>query len=225
MHHRLLVVAHGTASPSGSHTTRALAVAIAAARPDVAVDLCFLDVAQPRLTDSLDDRPTIVLPLLLSTGYHVESDIPAAIAGHPASRAARHLGPHPRLTDVLVDRLRAQGAIESARCVLLVAAGSSRPGALGETHEAAGQLADRLHQQVLLATVGPELPALVARLPAPIAVATYLLAEGRFVDDVRNAVGTRGTVAAPLGVHPALVELAWARYDEALDATARRDTL
>ena len=56
---RLLVVAHGTASPAGSATTARLLDAIRAARPSVPVELCFLDVASPALASSLDERPTV----------------------------------------------------------------------------------------------------------------------------------------------------------------------
>jgi sirohydrochlorin ferrochelatase len=46
-------------------------------------------------------------------------------------------------------------------------------------------------------------------------VATYLLAEGQFTQTLRAAVAGRAMVAAALGVHPAVVELILARYDEA----------
>jgi sirohydrochlorin ferrochelatase len=44
-------------------------------------------------------------------------------------------------------------------------------------------------------------------------VATYLLAEGQFVTSLHEAASGLGTVAPPLGVHPALVRLVWERYD------------
>jgi sirohydrochlorin ferrochelatase len=44
-------------------------------------------------------------------------------------------------------------------------------------------------------------------------VATYLLTEGQFVDSLRAAADGLGTVADPLGVHPALVRLVWQRFD------------
>src|SRR3954447_3089361 len=96
---RLLVVAHGTASTTGSATTGRLVEGVRAARPGVHVDLCFLDVADPRLTAAPGARPPIAVPLLLSTGYHVRSDTRAALAPYPRVRAARHLGPHPLLVD------------------------------------------------------------------------------------------------------------------------------
>ena len=48
----------------------------------------------------------------------------------------------------------------------------------------------------------------------PLAVASYLLAEGDFLDALRDRVGDRGVVADPIGVHPGVVDLVWARYDE-----------
>ena len=208
--HRLLAVAHGTASAEGSATTDALIAAIRAARPDVVVDLCFLDVAEPRLTDALDDRPTVVVPLLLSTGYHVQTDIPAITAAHAHVRVARHLGPHPLLAEALVDRL---GNIAADEQVALVGAGSSRPEAALELDEAGRLLAERLDRPVRVLTLADDVR--TALSPGPVRVATYLLAEGQFVTTLRDAVQGIGVVAPPIGVHPALVALVWTRYDDA----------
>ncbi len=209
---RLLVVAHGTASRDGSATTARLVAAIAVARPAVAVDLCFLDVAVPRLPDVLDERPTVLVPLLLSTGFHVQSDIPAAVGGRDNIRVARHLGPDPLLTDVLADRL---DAAAPAATTVLVGSGSSRPEARAELDAAAAMLGERLARPVQIATIGEDLAARFASFPAPIQVATYLLTEGLFLSRLREANLGRGTVAGPLGVHAALVELVWRRYDDA----------
>jgi sirohydrochlorin ferrochelatase len=209
--HRLLVVAHGTAAPAGSATTARLVEAVAAARPAVPVALCFLDVAAPGLSDALDDRPTVLVPLLLSTGYHVRSDIPAAVADRPATSVARHLGPHPLLTDALVERLPPEGGSTA-----LVAAGSTRPEAAAELAAAADLLAVRLDAPVEPLTLGDALRPALAALPKPVRVATYLLAEGQFVTSLRAAADGIAAVADPLGVHPKLVELIWTRYDETL---------
>jgi sirohydrochlorin ferrochelatase len=213
MQERLLVVAHGTASAAGAATTIRLVEAVAAARPAVPVSLCFLDVATPRLPDVLDERPTVVVPLLLNTGYHVQSDIPAAVAPYPEVHVARHLGPHPLLTDALVDRLGATAV--GAASVVLAAAGSSRSEAGAELAEAAVLLGERLDRPVSTVTMGDDLAARFARLPGPIAVATYLLADGQFVTTLRAAARGFGTTAPPLGAHPKLVELVWRRYDDA----------
>jgi sirohydrochlorin ferrochelatase len=215
MNHRLLAVAHGTASPEGSATTAQLLEAVRAARPDIAVDLCFLDVVQPRLADVLDDRPTVVVPLLLSTGYHVQTDIPAAVAEYPAVTVARHLGPDPLLADVLLDRL----PTESSGSIALVGAGSTRPEAAGELAEMGGQLGARLGSSVHVLTLADDVRATLEQLPPPVRVATYLLAEGQFVVSLRAAADGIAAVAEPLGVHHALVRLVWQRYDEAINRT------
>jgi sirohydrochlorin ferrochelatase len=207
---RLLAVAHGTASAAGATTTAALLDAIRAARPQVPVDLCFLDVLDPRLSAALDERTTIVVPLLLSTGYHVQTDIPAAAAPFPNTRVAQHLGPHPLLIDALLDRL---GPVAPGEQVALVGAGSSRPEAAPELAEAGRLLAARLDRPVRVLTLADDVHTALA--PGPVRVATYLLAGGQFVSTLRDAVDGIGQVAAPIGVHPALVGLVWARYDEA----------
>jgi sirohydrochlorin ferrochelatase len=208
---RLLAVAHGTASPAGLATIDALIEAVRAERPGVAVDLCFLDVATPRLADALDERETIVVPLLLSTGYHVQSDIPAAVAGFPRVRVARHLGPDPLLAEALADRL---GEVPDDTAVVLVAAGSSRAEAADEVRAAARLLTERLGRPVRALTLADDVRAEVA--PGPVRIATYLLTEGQFVTSLRDAVRGIGSVAPPIGVHPALVRLVWTRYDAAL---------
>ncbi|MBE7188073.1 sirohydrochlorin chelatase [Jatrophihabitans endophyticus] len=220
---RLLAVAHGTASPDGLATTAGLVDAVRAARPDVPVALCFLDVASPRLPDVLarDVSPTVVVPVLLSTGFHVQNDIPAAVAGRPDTVVARHLGPHPLLVDALVDRLPAG----PAAATVLVGAGSTRDGARAELDATAALLGERLGVPVDVLTMADDLRDELRRRPTPVRVATYLLAQGRFTETLQAAcadvpgatVPTVPTVpAAPIGVHPALVELVWTRYDEAV---------
>jgi sirohydrochlorin ferrochelatase len=213
---RLVVVAHGTASVAGRNTTSALIDSVRAARPSVPVELSFLDVVSPRLESTLDrlSGPSVVVPLLLSTGYHVQTDIPAIAARHPSVRVARHLGPHPLLTDVLVDRL---GPVPAAGSLVLVGAGSSRAEAVAELRAAADGLAERTGRDVTVLTMGDPLRTRLAELDGPVQVATYLLAEGRFTDVLAEATDGLGVVAAPLGVHPALVELVWRRYDEAVE--------
>jgi len=222
--HRLLLVAHGTASAAGAATTARVLEAVRAARPSVTVELAFLDVVQPRLPDALDHRPTVVVPLLLSTGYHVQTDIPAAVAPYPATRVARHLGPHDRLVTVLLDRL---GPVPAGTRVALVGAGSRRVEARAELDETGRRLAALLGRDVTVLTMSDDLPARLRALaaepadeppadPTPLAVATYLLAEGQFVDTLHAAAEGLGRVAPPLGVHRDLVALVWDRYDEAL---------
>ena len=213
---RLLAVAHGTASAAGSATTHGLVDAIRVARPRTAVDLCFLDVAEPRLPNMLDERPTVVVPLLLSTGYHVHSDIPGALERYPHARVARHLGPDPLLVDALADRL---GALAPGDSVVLVGAGSTRPEAADELADMGRLLGGRLGHAVRVLTLGDDVRAVLATTPQPVRVATYLLADGQFVTSLRKAADGLATVADPIGVHPSVVQLVWQRYDDAAATT------
>jgi sirohydrochlorin ferrochelatase len=214
----LLVAAHGTASAAGSATTRALVSALAALRPTVAVSLCFLDVASPSLASALDDfgsEPVVVVPLLLSEGYHVQSDIPAIVAGRPAVRVARHLGPDPLIIAAVASRLAAVSSGAAASTVLAAIA-SSRSAARAEVDAAAALLSDSLGRPVSVLPLSDDMAAALAALPDPIDVAVYLLAEGGFLSSLRVQLAGRGVVGDPIGLHPALVSLVWSRYDSAL---------
>jgi sirohydrochlorin ferrochelatase len=223
-HPRLLVTAHGTESVAGSATTTALVAAIAAAAPDVPVELCFLDVVVPSLTQALDaaDGPTVVVPLLLSTGYHVQTDIPAIADGRPRVRVARHLGPDPLVVSALVDRLRipadADVDADARVSTVLVGVGSSRPEARPELDTARKRLVARLASPVQAMTLFEDVAATLVQLPPPVRVASYLLAEGRFHDRLLAAADGRADVSPPIGAHPRLVELVLARYARAAAA-------
>ncbi len=230
----LLLVSHGTASPAGTRATWQLREAIAAARPEVTVRLCFLDVGTPTLSDALAQsdgpsdgltdgsapaRPTVLVPLLLSTGYHVQTDIPSAVAGRAHVVIGRHLGPHELLTDVLADRL---GDLRRDARVVLAAAGSARPEAAAELQRAAELLGSRLGRAVPVLTLSEPLAERFAEMAGtghtPVQVATYLLTEGQFADTIAAAARGLADVAPPLGVHPALVSLVWLRYGDAVAA-------
>ena len=124
----LLAISHGTASVEGQAAIRHLVDAVAARLPDVTVRLGHVDVQQPDVAASLasipDADPVVIVPLLLSAGYHVRVDLRKQSAGRSAVTIAPALGPDPRLVDVLVARLEAAG-LEDSDAVVLAVAGSS----------------------------------------------------------------------------------------------------
>ena len=124
----LLAISHGTASAEGQAAIRRLVDAVAARLPDVTVRLGHVDVQQPDVAASLasipDAEPVVIVPLLLSAGYHVRVDLRKQSAGRSAVTIAPALGPDPRLVDVLVARLEAAG-LEDSDAVVLAVAGSS----------------------------------------------------------------------------------------------------
>ncbi|WP_240677050.1 sirohydrochlorin chelatase, partial [Actinacidiphila soli] len=109
----LVAVAHGSRDPEALRTAQALLDRIRAVRPGLPVRLGHIELNEPRLGDTLAGlRGDVVLvPLLLSRGYHVKQDIPQALAGAPHLRGvvAGPLGPHPLLAEALHGRLAEAG--------------------------------------------------------------------------------------------------------------------
>ena len=220
----LVAAAHGTRDPAGRTMIDLLRGEVADRRQglDVAEAYVDEDVQQPGLTPVLAGlREAVVVPVLLSAGYHVHVDVTNAVAGRPGIRAARALGPDPVLATVLADRLAEAGVGDHA--IVLAAAGSSDPRAATDVEQMAELLTARLGRLVTAAYAAVSRPAVsesVAALHAAghrVAIASYLLAPGSFHDRLRT-VGAE-VVAAPLLPDARIAELVLRRYDEAL-ATA-----
>lgn len=216
----LIAAAHGTADPRGIREVHALVREIARLRPEVPISLGFVDVDVPALPSLVgrvvaDSNQAIVVPLLLSSGYHVAVDVAGEAARRPGRvHAAAALGPDPVLVDVLADRL---GDLRRVDRVVLAAAGSSDRRALLDCSGTAALLAERISRPVEVGYVsgaGERLGPVLARSEGRVAVATYLLAPGFFADIVRRTAGHQ-FVSAPLGADPRVAALALRRYDEA----------
>ncbi len=187
-----------------------------------------VDVQRPSLAEALGGiGPAVVVPLLLSRGYHVHVDIAeTAAAAGPGVRVAPALGPDSVLVGVLVDRLTAAG-LAADHAVVLAAAGSSDPRAKQDVELTARELAQRLCRDVVAAYAAaaqPRVDEVVAGLAAArrrVALASYLLAPGHFYDRLRDIPANLYT--DPLLPHPKLVELVLRRYDDALSHTSGRD--
>jgi sirohydrochlorin ferrochelatase len=209
----LLAVAHGTRSVAGQAQIRELVDRVACRRPDLDVRLAFADVQQPRVADAIRGLRAVVVPLLLSSGYHVRVDIAAAVAAADAVATAP-LGPDP----VLVESLRRR--IGDTDAVVLAAAGSSDPG----WRAGIADVAARLNAHVAYAS-GAELrvPDVVAGLRARgarrVTVAAYLLAEGLFYRSLHRAGAD--VVTPPLCADPAVVDLVLARYEHLTSVPSR----
>lgn len=221
----LIAVAHGTADPRGIRTVHELVRMMARSRPDVPMSLGFVDVDVPALPGLVsrvvaDSNQAVVVPLLLSSGYHVYVDVAAEVGRWPGRvQAAAALGPDPVLAEILADRL---GNLSRIDHVVLAAAGSSDPRGLADCRQTADLLAARIDRPVTVGHVsgaGERLPAVLARTPGRLAVATYLLAPGFFADRVRRLSAGR-PVTPPLGADPRIADLALRRYQNALEAVA-----
>ena len=217
----LIAAAHGTADPRGIREVYQLVRLMARRRPDVPISLGFVDVDVPALPGLVgrvvaNSNQAVVVPLLLSGGYHVHVDVAAEADRYPGRvRAASALGPDPVLVEILADRL---GNLDRVDHVVLAAAGSSDPRALADCVETAAMLATRVDRPVSVGYVsgaGERLASVLSRTPGRVAVATYLLAPGFFADLVRR-MSVGHPVTRPLGADPRLADLAVRRYDEVL---------
>jgi len=216
----LLAVAHGSNHPAAAATINTLASQVLRLAPVLDIRVAFVQHAEPSLADGLAaaGSDVIIVPLLLSTGYHLATDVTAAAAagGVARARVAGPLGPDPLLVTALTGRLTDAG-VPPGTAVVLAAAGSSDPVATTEVSRQAELLADGLGVPVLPAftAVGRPTPSeavaeLRSRTGGPVAVASYLLAPGQFHE--RLSESGAEWVTAPLGGHPAVAGLVIDRY-------------
>ncbi|MGN8025535.1 sirohydrochlorin chelatase [Microbacterium sp. 22242] len=230
----LLAVSHGTSDAAGAAAIALLVRRVAERLPDVAVHEGFVDVQQPDAPTALAsvEGPVVIVPLLLSQGFHVRVDLGRAAAARADAVVTEPLGPDARLAEVLARRLEEAGLNasrtdtpthagtdpdRSEAAVVLAVAGSRDPRSLPDAEDMAALLAARLGRDTVpayLAAREPSLADAVLAHPAA-AVSTYLLAHGYFFDVTRRDAGS-SPVTEPLldaGEPPAeLVDLVVDRY-------------
>lgn len=237
----MIACAHGTSNTQGAAEVNALRAAIAELRPGLEVREAYVDVQQPDLVDVVaglpEGEPAVVVPLLLSVGYHVKVDIARAVKSRPGSAAAAPLGPDPRLAALLDQRLREAGTTDND-VVVLAAAGSSNPNAAVSVEELLGQLRELRSNRIVAAygaSAKPSVPDAVAMLREELAggagagesagavdvggrvvIASYLLAPGFFHDQLAKAGAD--VVTEPLLPSATLADIALDRYDAAVAA-------
>ena len=216
----LLAVAHGSRNPAAADVVRKVATQIARLAPSLDVRVAFLGHAEPSLPAQLDaaGQGAVIVPLLLSSGYHLSADI-AAAANASGARVAAPLGPDQLLLIALAARL-AEAGVPAGTPVVLAAAGSSDPAATHDVSAQADLLAAHLGVPVRAAflsaaepTVTTAVDELRARTGGPVAIASYLLAPGQFQDQLARCGAD--FVTGPLGGHPALAGIVIDRYRSA----------
>ncbi|WP_448630019.1 sirohydrochlorin chelatase [Cellulomonas soli] len=235
----LVGCSHGTDDPAGRDAIASILADVRELRPGLDVREAFVDVQQPEVADvvggalasahaaggagqSLGDGPSgvVVVPLLLSVGYHTGVDIADAVA-RPGAAAAVPLGPDERLVAILADRL-AQAGLRDDDGVVMAAAGSSVAAAAAAVEAVAEGLSARLRRPVTVgygAGAHPRVPVAVEQVRSAlppggrVVVASYLLAPGFFHDRVREAGAD--VVAAPLAPDRRLALIVLDRYERA----------
>jgi sirohydrochlorin cobaltochelatase len=173
----VLIVGHGSREESGNDEIRQFAAQWRVRRPDLRIDLCFIEFAPPELNAALleaarTSRRVLVVPLILNAAGHVKMEIPEAVEG--ARRACPQteilLAPHLTACDpilaILKRRLRkAMNALDmpdpTTTGVVLLGRGSSDRGANGEMAKMARWLLEEGdHELVDLAFTGITWPRL-----------------------------------------------------------------
>lgn len=229
----LVACSHGTRYPEGRAVIAQLREALAAALPETTVREAYVDVEQPEIAGVVQraaaQGPVVVVPLLLSTGFHTGVDIAGAVRPHAQAVAAAPLGPHEALVPALRDRLAELSGGDAGHRpgdhVVLAAAGSSDPAAARAVEQMRDLLAARLPCPVSIgygAGCAPTIPEAVAAARESgarrVIAASYVLAPGHFAGLVRAAGAD--LVSAPLGAHPGVVRVAAQRYRDALSTLA-----
>ncbi|WP_195731349.1 sirohydrochlorin chelatase [Streptomyces albidoflavus] len=227
----LLALAHGTRDQEGIRVVRELTARVRGLRPGTRVELAWLGLVEPTVSQALArlPGPVVAVPLLLARGYHVRTDIPALLTGPDAARVrvAPALGPSPRLAEAAAAQLARAGRPPGPTPVVLAAAGSTDPRARADTHRSAHLLATHLNAPVtpaFLGGTGPDPADAVTTWHShghtDVAVAAHLLAPGFFLDRLRGT-GARW-VGGALGRREPVAELVWERYDAGAGVGCRR---
>lgn len=221
----LVAASHGTSVPAAQLAITALVDAVRDALPRIDVREACVDVQQPRLDDVADslDGPSVVVPLLLTSGFHLHVDIARSV-DRPNVVAARALGPDPLLTALLLRRLGQCGATPDD-VIVLAAAGSTDPRAMRDVDAAARLLGSAWGAPVPVGYVsGAGLPIAeivrnVARSGRRVVLASYVMAPGFFYEQLRSSGA--GMVARPLldgtDVESEMIALVIDRFAEAAE--------
>ena len=214
----LVAASHGTSDPAGQRAVAALVAGVAARSSEITVSAAFVDVQNPDVPEVLDSHstePVVIVPLLLSAGYHVRVDLArvAKAARNPGVVVAGALGPDARLVTILERRL---GGIQltDGDVVVLAAAGSSDARAVEDCREVAAALAERLGRPVeaaFISAANPELGSAVRHArddgAERVVLVSYLLAPGYFADLAAAAGGDVTTLPLLVDGEPAPSEL------------------
>lgn len=221
----LVCCAHGTRDPAAREVVTGLVAAVRAALPDVPVVPAYVDVQSPSPSQALaalGEDDAILVPLLLSSGYHVRVDLRRAADTSPGeTQVTAALGPDERLAQLLAERLQDAG-YAPGDAVVLAATGSGDPRAARDVEAVADMLSRALDAPVEAAYLAadPRVPDVVRRLRADepdrrVAIASFLLAPGLFHARLRDCgADVVAEPLLPLGATPPrdLVDIVLDRY-------------
>jgi sirohydrochlorin cobaltochelatase len=249
----LLLVGHGTRDRAGVDAYLSFVDRMHArlAPAGVAVSGGFIELSAPPLKEAVSDlvvgghRHLAAVPLVLVAAGHGKGDIPGAMRREQVRHAGltyqygRPLGPHPRLLDLVADRVDAalDGTERENTAVVLVGRGSSDPDANAEIHKVARLLWEGrgydFVEPAFVSLAWPSVPEAMERArrlgARRLVVAPYFLFPGVLPDRVtRQAVEFARDhdridvrTAEVIGDCDALADVVSERYQEALAGDIR----
>ena len=233
----VLLVGHGSKSEQGAAELRGIGDLVAAALPDEAVDVGFLELTDPPAGRTLDRLAAAgctritVLPLMLLGAGHAKSDMPAIVLEarqrHP--HLDIRLGSPLGIAQPLIATLGE--AVAPGLPLLVIARGTSDPDANGDACKVARLLAEwsgaPFVHTAFTGVTGPRVSDgldVFARLGYPrMAVAFWFLCHGLLIERARAEIdefsartGVEVADAGWLGPDPRLVPAVLDRYRQAL---------
>ncbi|WP_341956492.1 CbiX/SirB N-terminal domain-containing protein [Microbacterium sp. LWH13-1.2] len=222
----LVACSHGTDSPAGRRTIEALVDLVRQRIPGSRVVQAFVDVQEPTVLDVIEQErvldDVVVVPLLLSVGFHTAVDIADAVRPHDNVRQGEPLGTHPLIAEVLATRLRAAVAGQwlPGDHVVLAAAGSSNPAAVADVAAASAHLARLVPVPITIgyaSAIDPRIGEAVAAArrggATRVIAASHVLAPGYFAGLVEKSGADR--VSAPLGADVRIADVIVDRFHSA----------
>lgn len=225
----LILCAHGTRDADGQEAVLTVAQQVRDAL-EVDVRVAYVDVQEPTIDDvvagigaSEEGLSAIIVPYLLSGGYHVHVDIARAVADRPDVVAAPPLGPDRRLVAIMLDRIVA-AEVHPTATLVLAPAGSSDPRSTQDTEKVLDELRLTWDGPVRVGYASGIEPTVTQAVKdarafgeddedGDVAVVSYLLSPGIFQRVLTKADADH--VTEPLGPDPRIIEIITERYCDA----------
>lgn len=232
----LVALAHGSRDRRSARTVRDIVAATRKVRPDLCIEVAFLDHSAPDLPSVVTElseagHPEIVVvPLFLTSAYHSRVDAPAAVAEaagrlpHVRVLLADPIGTEPSLLTAIDDRLSSALRFTRTRqpdALVLASAGSSDARANLAISTLAQQWGERHRLPASVAFASTTAPSAAEAVDRwfrlgcrRVAVGSLFIAPGTLLDRVQHQAVQAGAVAVsqPLGAHAELSRVLVDRY-------------
>lgn len=227
----LIACSHGTRDEHGRRAVRLLIEEVRRQLPGTRVVGAFVDVESPDVASVVAleagrDR-VVVVPLLLSAGFHTAVDIARAMIPFPQALQTAPLGTHPLVAEVLAERVT--DAVDARwrqdDHIVLAAAGSTNPAAAEDVEAVAVQLRALVPAPVSIGYASASTPSIadaVTRARAAgadrVIAARHVLAPGYFANIVQRAGAD--LITEPLASDPRIATVVADRFRDGLLALA-----